>query len=136
MNHVCNYALFRFLPYVETGEFVNIGIVLLDAKKKYFDYKITPNETRITQFFAKLNPDVYRQGLELVTLELERIKSYLATEIFDRNDEMARHLFMSLCQPKESLFWFSEPRTVITDEPAEKLGDLYHLYIEHGCARP
>ncbi|WP_122365762.1 DUF3037 domain-containing protein, partial [Pseudomonas syringae group genomosp. 3] len=25
MKYICNYSILRFLPYPETGEFVNIG---------------------------------------------------------------------------------------------------------------
>jgi hypothetical protein len=27
-QHTCNYAILRFLPYPETGEFVNVGILV------------------------------------------------------------------------------------------------------------
>ena len=35
----CNYTVLRFLPYTETGEFVNLGVALACPDLHWFDYK-------------------------------------------------------------------------------------------------
>jgi hypothetical protein len=43
---VCNYAPVRFLPYRETGEFVNVVVVVYFPEINYQDFKL---ETRRTE---------------------------------------------------------------------------------------
>lgn len=38
----CNYAVVRFLPYRETGEFVNVGVVLYCREAGFFDVALEP----------------------------------------------------------------------------------------------
>ena len=59
----CNYAVLRFLPYPETQEFVNIGVVLMCPELRWFDYRTeTRRRDRVTGFFPELNPAVFLQG--------------------------------------------------------------------------
>ena len=51
---VCNYAIARFRPYRETGEFVNVGIVLICPQVNYFGYLFEKRKyKRITDFFPE-----------------------------------------------------------------------------------
>ncbi|HVK54151.1 MAG TPA: DUF3037 domain-containing protein, partial [Burkholderiales bacterium] len=34
MNIACHYAIVRFLPFVETGEFANVGVVLFSPNAR------------------------------------------------------------------------------------------------------
>ena len=36
----CNFAVLRFRPYRETGEFVNIGVVLACPAARFFDFHV------------------------------------------------------------------------------------------------
>jgi len=36
MNIACHYAIVRFLPFVETGEFANVGVVLFSPNARHF----------------------------------------------------------------------------------------------------
>ncbi|PWD86343.1 DUF3037 domain-containing protein [Ignatzschineria cameli] len=57
------YVVIQFMPYIETGEFANIGIVALSPKIGFFDYRIARKYRRITQFFPKLQGREYRAGV-------------------------------------------------------------------------
>ena len=55
MNKVaCQYALLRFRPFVETGEFANVGVVLLAPEARFFGFRLLKRYGRITQFFHQL----------------------------------------------------------------------------------
>ncbi len=41
---VCNYAPVRFLPYRETGEFVNVGVVLHCPQTDFFGFRLIPTK--------------------------------------------------------------------------------------------
>ena len=51
-----------------TEEFVNVGIVLIQAKAGFFDFAIAKHWKRVTGFFPELDADIYRAGLRLVRL--------------------------------------------------------------------
>ena len=50
-KYACQYAIVRFLPYLETGEFANVGIVMLCPDAGFFDFKLLRHVRRITAFF-------------------------------------------------------------------------------------
>jgi len=51
----CQYALLRFRPFVETGEFANVGVVMLAPEARFFGYRLLKRYGRITQFFHQLD---------------------------------------------------------------------------------
>ena len=76
----CNYTVIRFLPYPETGEFVNLGIAMACPDMHWFDYRLeTRRIDRITNFFPELkhNKAAFTEGRKLFRDELERIGKML-----------------------------------------------------------
>ena len=52
---VCNYAVARFRPYREPGEFVNVGVVFVCPETGYFDYLFETSDCRrVMSFFPEL----------------------------------------------------------------------------------
>ena len=48
----CRYAILKFLPYTETGEFANVGVVLACPATGFFGFKLeTRRYARFTDFF-------------------------------------------------------------------------------------
>jgi hypothetical protein len=51
----CNYSVIRFLPYPESGEFVNIGVVVSGPQTGFLDFRIERKKFgRIGKFFPEL----------------------------------------------------------------------------------
>jgi hypothetical protein len=137
MNRIaCQYAIVRFRPFVETGEFANVGVVMMAARERYFDFKLeTQRHGRVTRFFDELDAKVYRAALNDLGDELERIRAVLKDNGFDRrrkdnNVELAEGLFTEIIRPRESIIRFSEPGVVLTDNPEQKLYELFGYYVE------
>ena len=57
---VYNYHVVRFLPYPETGEFVNVGVILFCPQLGFFDFKIETHRSRR----ATDSTDIYNHGGE------------------------------------------------------------------------
>ena len=73
---VCNYAIARFRPYRETGEFANVGVVLLCPEVDYFGYAFERHKyKRITNFFPELDSNIFKAGLSGFLKELSRVTS-------------------------------------------------------------
>ncbi len=131
----CQYALLRFRPFVETGEFANVGIVMLAPGARFFGYRLLKRYGRITQFFHQLDRKVYLTGRKLFQEELDRFTGELRRSALDgRKREpdltLAKNLFGELVRPREAMLQFDEQRIALADDPKAKLNALYDHYIE------
>ena len=132
----CLYAIVRFAPFVETGEFANVGIVLITPEQRFFGYKLMIKRYgRVTNFFDQLDRRVYQETMYKLRDELERSLDIFKQHGFDRrlkdNDtDFAKYYFAEIIRPRETVIKFSAPRVVLTDNPAKKLEQLYQFYVE------
>lgn len=131
----CQYALLRFRPFVETGEFANVGIVMMAPEARFFGFRLLKRYARITQFFHQLDRKVYLEGRMLFKEELDRFAGELRRVALDGRKAqpdvtLARNLFAELVRPREAMLQFAEQRIVLAENPKEKLGLLFDHYIE------
>lgn len=137
---VCNFAIARFRPYRETGEFVNVGVVLLcpqlDFFGSVFEYR---KHKRITDFFPELDIDVFKAGLGGLRKELGRICNQgeeKASQLVLGGEAQSRiGAFKELVRPRETLFHFGEIGTTFASDPKAKLQELFAFYVERQFAR-
>ena len=136
MNKVaCQYALLRFRPFVETGEFANVGVVLMAPEARFFGFRLLKRYGRITQFFHQLDRKVYLSGRELLKEELDRFGAGLKHVALDGRKRMpdvalANGLFAELVRPREAMLQFDGLRIALADDPRAKLGALFDFYVE------
>ncbi|MEI6150326.1 MAG: DUF3037 domain-containing protein [bacterium] len=138
---VCNYAIVRFLPYPETSEFVNLGVVVACPSRRYFGFRLEMQKRdRVTGFFPELNAAVLTEGRKVFHRELANIREHLnatpdkQTE-FPFSMEEFNRIFREVVKPRESLFRFSTPGTRLADSPEDALDHLYGYYVERMFAR-
>ena len=137
MNKIaCQYALLRFRPFVETGEFANVGVVLLAPEARFFGFRISKKYSRLTQFFHGLDSAVYRNSHAFFKQELNRFEHEIRRQALDGrkrvvNVPVALNQFTELVRPREGLLYFDEPRLVLAEDPKAKLKALYEYYVEH-----
>ena len=133
---VCNYAIARFRPYRETGEFVNVGVVLVCPQASFFDYLFeTGNCQRITDFFPELDVNVFKAGLSGLLKELARVtareqEEHLNQLVLREGAQASLARFRELVRPREALFFFSEAGTVMAADPHAKLQELFQRYVQ------
>lgn len=125
----CRYSIVRFLPYQETGEFANVGIVLTCPETGYFDFKVQSRRySRITDFFAELDSKVYLESIKLFAQELKRVQNFIREEKLEA--EGVRKVFQSLTHPREAIVQLTESRPRLCDEPENMLEQLFRYYVE------
>ena len=126
MKVACQYAIVRFLPYMETGEFANIGVLAFAPKTGYLDFKLAQGSfPRVTRFFGELDKQVYTKAVDGFAEELAEVRK-LARPLWGK--ELA--VFgQEVARPRESLIRFSETRAVMTEDPANELEVLYERYV-------
>lgn len=135
---VCNYAIARFRPYRETGEFANVGIVVLCPEVDYFGYAFERRKyKRITDFFPELDIDIFKAGLDGLLKELGRVNGLKreTDQLVLGGEAQARiAVFKELVRPREALFHFGEVGTTLAIDPKEKLKQLFKYYVERQFA--
>lgn len=127
----CRYAIVRFMPFTETGEFANVGIVLVCPRTGYFGFQLQDRRySRITGFFNELQGKIYTEAIRALGSELERIRTY--TRDFPAGDhiQLLRDTFAHLIHPREAMLRFSEERSILVDDPETAMGDLFRHYVE------
>lgn len=134
----CRYAIVQFVPYVETGEFANVGIVLTCPQTGYFDFKLqTRRYSRITGFFDELRKDTYLTAVKAIQAELQRIQCLAVAMTADtKQTENIRNLFTALTHPREAIVRFGTARPILTADPARQLDELFEHYIERNFVTP
>lgn len=124
----CRYAIVQFLPYTETGEFANVGVVLACPTTGYFNFKLeTRRYARYTHFFRELDKLIYLRAIAALRDEMERMRKMQD----GANAETVRDVFTALVHPREAILRFGEPRALLAEEPAQALEQLYGHYVEH-----
>jgi len=134
----CRYAVVQFLPFTETGEFANIGVVLACAETGYLGFKLqTRRWGRVTAFFDEINAATYRHAVRAFGLELERVRLAAANLPDDTNRAAAvRQLFGALVHPREALMRFGPQRVLMAEHPARAVDTLFDHYVERSFATP
>lgn len=134
---VCNYAVLRFLPYRETGEFVNVGILVYCPQITHCTFRADDEaEERVSVFFPELSPGVFRTGLHAVKQEITRIRPLFERPV-DTDKALKKTLasFRELTRPKEGLFQFGAPGVLLSRPRVDPVDELYEQFVLRQFAR-
>lgn len=127
MKTLCMYATVRFMPFAETQEFANIGVVLCAPDTGKLCFRLARKRFgRINQFFDDLDGKLYGNTLELLEAELKRIQQYA----FNVPGKNTAALFNELTRHREGVVYFGNVSTAIVDNIDNKLTELYEHYVE------
>lgn len=134
-RYACQYAIVRFLPYAETGEFANVGVVLACPATGYLEARLMPprRTARITGFFEQLDRRIYREAMDYLKEELARIGKLVA-DGGPGNPAFVKQAFAGLVRPREALLRFSETRVILAEQPADTLHKLFATLVERDFA--
>ena len=123
-QYACNYAMLRFLPYPETGEFVNVGVLvscLQPCLLHFVGERKMPD--RAKSLFPKQNDHVFEAALESLRLEMERVKGGA------HDPKAVQFAFNESVRIRESVFRFGEVRTILTPNPWNLPEALFARYV-------
>ena len=125
----CEFFLLRYVPDVVKGEFVNVGVALLEQGDDGFtDVRFTRDWRRV----RCLDPEADIELLESYEAELRRLLQSRQREIISYRGPMSRRDWL-LAQVQESFSGALDlaPMTaVLTESPQAELGKIAQLYLE------
>ena len=128
---VCNYSILRFRPYVETEEFVNVGVLVVCQQPCLLHF-VTEEQmpARAKALFPRQNEETFSTALESLRLEMARAKA----GAYDPKSVLMA--FNETVRIRESVFRFSEVRTKLTLNPHQLAEELFKLYVRMEVAEP
>jgi hypothetical protein len=121
---VCNYALLQFLPYPETGEFVNVGVLVACMQPCLLQFQA--GETmppRASTLFPRQHKQTYAQAMAALHTDMQRAQSSV------RDPKTCQLVFGELVRRRESIFRFGDVRTILTNDPHHLADDLFCRYV-------
>lgn len=128
------FTVVRFMPYIETREFANVGIILICPKTGFFNYKLENKYQRLSKFFKYFDAKIYKQALLSFSDELERIKDNLEKSQ-KNNPEILRALFDHLARPRDAIICTSDVGVTTGMSEQIELDRLFSYYAEHSFAK-
>ncbi|MEW6560476.1 MAG: DUF3037 domain-containing protein [Pseudomonadota bacterium] len=131
MTTAARYAIVRFLPYAETEEFANVGVLLHAPDAGVFAFRLEGKWRRVGAFFDTLDRRVFSAARKEFEDELRRVQTLART-----TPAWGRQAFDELTRPREAMFRFSPVRAVMTDDAEATLDALFARYVEHAFATP
>ena len=138
---ICNYSVLRFLPYPETKEFVNVGVVACCPQVGWMDYCIENRKTkRVHDFFPEMDMNLFIAGRHRLTTELDRLLQEFRLadprQWVQKNEQVhLNNLFLELTREREEIFRMGPPATMMTDDPAGALTTCFTHYVERHFAQ-
>lgn len=63
-NHLFEYAVIRVVPHVEREEFINVGVILLCAEKKFLKTRFSVSETRLKALCEDIDMEELKRHIE------------------------------------------------------------------------
>lgn len=132
-NVQCMYAVIRFMPFAETREYANVGIVAIAPQIGGYDFKLAPKAfSRVTSFFDDLDGVIYKNALEGFESELKRIRNFLAhNHIYGK--ELIEY-FREITRTRESVLHFGDIGTLVTNDVNATVDNLYDRFIGRNFA--
>lgn len=100
--NIISYSFIRFLPYQETGEFVNVGVIAFSHTENTFDFKINMSQSnRVNGFFPEIDKRLFPSWVESKKEFLQNMK--------DANSVNSIETFKCLIQIEDNLCEYSCP---------------------------
>ncbi len=132
MSGIFRYSIVRFRPFAETGEFANIGVVVIDPNGA-IAFELAPKRfSRIKHFFDAATHEAYAAAIDFLRLELARVSEFLPT-IRHSGDA----IFHEITRERESSIIFSKPRVMEASVPLQAVVErLFGRYIKRDFATP
>ena len=126
----CEFFLLRYVPDVVKGEFVNVGVVLLEEGDEFTGVRFTRDWRRA----RCADPELDVELLESYEAELQRVLQLRMPEIINYRPPMSQREWL-LAQMEQSLagnLQLSPMAAVFAASPQAELGELAKIYGEQG----
>lgn len=127
MKHLVRFAIIRFMPFTQTQEFANVGVVAYAPESGSFSYRLASKRfARVSNFFDDLDGQLYTSAISLFQYELERIKEVTK----GLKGESLANLMFEVTRAREGFLVYSETSSLLTaDSIEDTLDKLFDKFV-------
>jgi hypothetical protein len=117
VERTCQFYLLRYVPNIVRGEFVNLGVLLYDpGANRLYAPRLLENFRRVRRLHPWADLDV-----------LAALEKKIEEEVPAQSDELPAYL--DHLQQFSNVLEFTEPKAVLTADPAAELDRLFESYV-------
>lgn len=129
MREPYNYVVLRYIHDVLTGEFVNVGLVMVVPGRPLILTKARKTFGRIKNVFPDLDSDSYKRAIEAIERGMRAVERGLKSEGLFKGDRTAGdYARIALPLDDSSLQW-SPVGAGLTVGPQKTFDQLYHRFV-------
>lgn len=119
------YTVLRYIHDITTGEFANVGVVLVAPKARYASASCRPTYGRLSRMFPGMSGDSFRSLMNFIQARAEEFGDRLSSELPLSVPENALQLAKSILPPDDSSLQWSPMGSGLTENPSKTLEELY-----------
>ncbi|WP_081862062.1 DUF3037 domain-containing protein [Cupriavidus sp. SK-3] len=124
-----SYSVLRYIHDISTGEFVNVGIVLLSPTEPRLRFQFRKNLGRIGEIFPDLSYSAFRAILKGVTKRFEAVKdAYESPLEFGTRPSTLQEILISVLPKDDSGLQWGDVSSGLSPDPDQTLARLYERY--------
>lgn len=124
-----SYVVLRYIHDILTGEFVNVGLVMVVPGQSLILTRARKTFGRIKSVFPDLDSDSYKRAIEAIGRGMKAVELGLKSEGLLKVDKTARdYARIALPLDDSSLQW-SPVGAGLTSSPQKTFDQLYHRFV-------
>lgn len=128
------YQLIRYMHDQFTGEFLNLGVVVLSPENQFLDCKVVTMYHRLNNFFPQANGRLVIRILKHFKNEIKLVSEKLG-ELFQPIDNLA-NITNRILPKDDSAIYLSEVKVAIDIDLGAALDDLYRDMVGKYLIKP
>ncbi len=124
------YSILRYVHDVSSGEFANVGVVLLAPKARFAKAICRETYGRLSHMFPDMDRESFKPLMHYVSSRINALGKRLADELeLEKSPKDAGDLARSVLPHDDSSLQWSEVGGGICENPEQKLNELYDRYV-------
>lgn len=131
MKLALNFCTVRFMPFAETSEFANVGVLVYAPQIGYVDFKLAPTKfKRVSDFFDDLEGALYLNAISTFEDELKYVKKYGS----EFSGVQLVNFMREITRAREGIMTFGDTGVILTNNVNDTLNQLFDRFIGRNFA--
>ena len=130
-KHPYTYTILRYVHDTSTGEFVNVGVVLVSQEANFAEAILKQAYRRLSKMFPGFDGDHFRSVIRHLQVRLDEIAAQVADEMeLGQKPSNALEMAHSVIAPDDSSFQWSPMGSGLSADLRETLESIYQKMVE------
>lgn len=123
------YQTLRYMPDRMSGEFINIGVIVLDLEQSKMYFRFYNRTGRLHNFFPEVNSLFIKQTINKIESGLRQLEESLDTPIFAEKINSLETITSQVLAKDDSALFFTDVKTVLDIDGQTLLQELFERLV-------